>query len=87
MENPTRCPRCGTELTAGTPEKLCPRCLLLAGLESQGKPLSPPTAAYSPNFQAPAPAELSRFFPQLEILELLGKGGMGRRLQGPPTGA
>jgi len=73
----TRCPRCGTELTAGTPEKLCPRCLLLAGLESQGKPLSPPTAAYSPSFYAPAPAELSRFFPQLEILELLGKGGMG----------
>ncbi|HWY86467.1 MAG TPA: serine/threonine-protein kinase, partial [Gemmataceae bacterium] len=76
MENP-RCPRCGTELSAGSPEKLCPRCLLLAGLESQGKPVSPPTSAYSPGFAAPTPEELGRFFPQLEILELLGKGGMG----------
>jgi tRNA A-37 threonylcarbamoyl transferase component Bud32 len=78
MENPTRCPRCGTELTAGTPEKLCPRCLLLAGLESQGvKAASPPTAVYVPGFAAPTPEELGRLFPQLEILELLGKGGMG----------
>jgi serine/threonine protein kinase len=78
MENPTRCPRCGTELTAGTPEKLCPRCLLLAGLESQGvKAGSPPTAVYVPGFAAPTPEELGRFFPQLEIIELLGKGGMG----------
>lgn len=77
MENPRRCPRCGTELTAGSPEHLCPRCLLQAGLESQGKPLSPPTAVYTSGFAPPTPEELSRFFPQLEILELLGKGGMG----------
>jgi predicted Ser/Thr protein kinase len=77
MNNPRRCPQCGTELTAGSPEKLCPRCLLRAGLESQGVPLSPLTAAYSPTFQAPTPAELSGYFPHLEILELLGAGGMG----------
>ena len=76
MENP-RCPRCGTELTAGSPEKLCPLCLLLAGLESQSKPVSPPTSAYTPGFAAPTPEELSHFFPQLEIMELLGRGGMG----------
>ena len=76
--DPRRCPKCGTELTAGSPEQLCPRCLLEAGLESQGdKPLSPPTAAYAPGFAAPTPQDLSHFFPQLEILELLGKGGMG----------
>ncbi len=28
-------------------------------------------------FRPPAPAELARLFPQLEILELLGQGGMG----------
>jgi protein kinase-like protein len=78
MDTPRRCPKCGTELTAGSPEQLCPRCLLEAGLESQGdKPLSPPTTAYNPGFAAPTPQDLSHFFPQLEILELLGKGGMG----------
>ncbi len=40
------------------------------------------TAAYvtsrpQPAFQAPTPAELADKFPQLEILELLGQGGMG----------
>jgi eukaryotic-like serine/threonine-protein kinase len=74
MTNPIRCPRCGTELTAGSPDKLCPRCLLMAGLNEHP---SPPTAAYSPGFASPTPEDLSRFFPQLEILELLGRGGMG----------
>jgi predicted Ser/Thr protein kinase len=78
MEPSKRCPRCGTELTAGTPETLCPRCLLAAGLESQGiKAGSPPTAVYVSGFAAPAAEELAKSFPQLEILELLGKGGMG----------
>jgi serine/threonine protein kinase len=37
------------------------------------------TAPYSPHgwFVAPKPAELARHFPQLEIMELLGQGGMG----------
>ena len=78
METVKRCPRCGTELTAGSPENLCPRCLLQAGLESEGtKAPSPPTALYSPGFVPPSPEELQRLFPQLQILELLGKGGMG----------
>jgi predicted Ser/Thr protein kinase/ribosomal protein L7/L12 len=77
MDTPRRCPRCGTELTAGSPEQLCPRCLLQAGFESQAKPSSPPTAAYAPGPAAPTVEELRRFFPQLEILELVGKGGMG----------
>ncbi len=75
MANPDRCPRCGTEITAGSPDKLCPRCLLLAGLDSEGG--SAGTAAYAPDFSAPTPEELGRFFPHLEILELLGRGGMG----------
>ena len=38
-----------------------------------------PTVRYSPSgrFVAPEPAELAPFFPQLEILELVGQGGMG----------
>ena len=38
-----------------------------------------PTVRYSPSgrFVPPEPVELARHFPQLEILELLGQGGMG----------
>jgi predicted Ser/Thr protein kinase len=36
-----------------------------------------PTSAYTPGGRAPTPAELQPLLPQLEILELLGQGGMG----------
>src|SRR5438105_4149653 len=35
------------------------------------------TGAYRGSFTAPAPEELAKHFPQLEIIELLGQGGMG----------
>lgn len=35
------------------------------------------TDAIQPPFQPPTVAELAAKFPQLEILELIGKGGMG----------
>ena len=40
---------------------------------------APPTTPFTPadRFVPPAPAELAGHFPQLEILELLGQGGMG----------
>jgi tRNA A-37 threonylcarbamoyl transferase component Bud32 len=41
---------------------------------------TPPTGATTPypgNFVPPSPGELAHHFPQLEILELLGQGGMG----------
>lgn len=37
--------------------------------------VSPMTGPYAP--AAPAPEELAPLFPQLEVLELLGAGGMG----------
>jgi hypothetical protein len=50
----------------------------------QGLQSSPPTVAPTessdrslPSFVAPPPAELAKHFPELEILELLGVGGMG----------
>ncbi len=64
------CSRCGAEVPADAPHGLCPQCLLAQGLGSS-------TAAYGSRFRPPAPAELARYFPQLEILELLGQGGMG----------
>src|SRR5262245_14221097 len=77
------CPECGTAIPASSPAGLCPRCLLQAGLESQSSARphprttqSPPPAS-SPGFVPPTPEELAARFPQLDILELLGQGGMG----------
>jgi len=54
-------------MPAGALEGLCPACLLAQGAEStQGRGFTPP-----------ATEEIARLFPQLEILGLLGAGGMG----------
>ncbi|HET6407263.1 MAG TPA: serine/threonine-protein kinase [Chthoniobacteraceae bacterium] len=73
MNTPThsRCPHCGKSIGTGSPLGLCAECLLEAGLSSVGGEDGPPIAP------APTPAELASRFPQLEILELLGRGGMG----------
>ncbi|MCL4180620.1 MAG: protein kinase [Verrucomicrobia bacterium] len=66
------CPRCGTPMQPGALGGLCPACLLQQGAtadsatESGGRP-----------FVSPTVDELAPLFPQLEILELVGKGGMG----------
>jgi predicted Ser/Thr protein kinase len=72
MSDDKKCAQCGAPLPAGVPEGLCPACLLKRGFETQ-------TAAGAPaaDFTPPPPEELARYFPQLEILELLGRGGMG----------
>src|SRR5690349_13537713 len=40
-------------------------------------PASEQPTLLTAGFTPPEPAELARLFPQLEIIELLGKGGMG----------
>src|SRR6266568_8584745 len=66
------CPKCGGPIPTEAPQGLCPKCLLLqasiptnAGKGAEAKP-APPTHE-----------ELAAAFPQLEILELIGQGGMG----------
>jgi tRNA A-37 threonylcarbamoyl transferase component Bud32 len=65
-------------LAVDAPEGLCPQCLyhgIIEGrdeAEALGPGRTPPSG-----FVPPAPAELGRHFPQLEILQLLGQGGMG----------
>ncbi len=78
------CPKCGAPLAGGDPSLPCPACLMRLGLESWtgGQPESGSRIAATPtqaaaSFDAPAPEEIAGFFPQLEILELLGQGGMG----------
>ncbi len=67
-----KCPKCGAELKSDVPEGLCPACLLQHGLATEGG--APPG---SPPFTPPPLSELAKLFPQLEILEPLGQGGMG----------
>ena len=62
MSDRNLCPECGAEIPTDAPAGQCPKCLLKAGIES---------------FEAPSVDQLGELFPQLEILELIGKGGMG----------
>jgi serine/threonine protein kinase len=53
---------------------MCPKCLLSVGL---GEPEIVLTASGEPAPPPPTPEELQPFFPQLEIVRLVGRGGMG----------
>lgn len=79
MNTPATCPQCGSTLPADAPEGLCPACLMRGGLDTDATikmtPSQKPSAAHVPAAQAPE--ELAPLFPQLEIIELLGRGGMG----------
>ena len=69
------CEQCGAPLPAEAPQGLCPKCLLQVGLGSGFQPLpstNPPGRA-----DGPSPEELGKWFPHLEIVEVLGQGGMG----------
>jgi tRNA A-37 threonylcarbamoyl transferase component Bud32 len=80
QEAPDRCPVCGSERTPGAPHGLCPQCLIRVGIEASSPAQSPnsaSTAAYVPPLAPPNSQELIAAFPQLEVLDLLGKGGMG----------
>src|SRR5262245_34217392 len=63
-----RCPGCGADVGGGSPHGLCPRCLLKHGMRT-----SPPAGPFRP----PSPSALAPLFPQLDIMELIGQGGMG----------
>jgi len=78
MDTAKVCQNCGKALGSKTVHGLCPECFLKVGLGSgtvfeAGEPAQPKTNRFVP----PTPAELGNHFPSLEILELLGRGGMG----------
>ncbi len=80
MAPPGICPQCGERLPADVPYGVCPKCMLGLGFDDPsdaGSPGEQPTLDPGSRFAAPAPAELAAHFPQLEILDLIGQGGMG----------
>src|SRR3954463_3651300 len=66
------CPRCGAPANPVVAGGLCPACLLKQVAQETGadgfseEPWTPP-----------APGDLAASFPHLEIIELIGRGGMG----------
>jgi len=74
--NTPKCPQCGAEMPGGPVGRVCPRCA--AAFLKAAPTEMPGDASGSPRpFTPPPVAELAPLFPQLEILELIGQGGMG----------
>ncbi|MBI5388289.1 MAG: protein kinase [Verrucomicrobia bacterium] len=79
----SKCPRCGATLAADAPDGLCPRCLVALNFATQteipDEEVGPggTKVVKTPPLAPPSCAAIARHFPQLEILECLGRGGMG----------
>src|SRR4030095_12290042 len=68
--NPVLCSSCGTALDAAAPGGLCPRCLMAGGMLPSASPTGPRPAP-------PTVEQVAVAFPNLEVLALIGAGGMG----------
>jgi len=77
------CPSCRKPVFSGAPLGLCPECLMKSGFNTGTAPASGPAEAghYESGqlrgVPPPGVGHLRPLFPQLEILELIGQGGMG----------
>ncbi|MGP8201053.1 MAG: protein kinase domain-containing protein [Limisphaerales bacterium] len=66
------CPSCGKPLDSNALKGLCPECLMKGAF-----PTGTDTSGKTPRFDPPKIDELAAKFPQLEVLEIVGQGGMG----------
>ncbi len=78
------CPQCQTEFDPAESSGMCPRCLLReAHLPEAGQPHTGHGATRSfsdsqgRNQPIPKPGQIAELFPELEILDVIGQGGMG----------
>ena len=70
MDTLRLCTQCQEPLPADSTGWVCTRCQSDSGR-------MPPRSSAVGKSVPPAPAEIAQYFPQLEILEILGHGGMG----------
>lgn len=80
MAEPTKnCIQCNADIPPEMAMSLCSQCLLKIGFDTgDGEALDRSTSGdYRPKFIPPRVEELAPHFPQLEILEVIGHGGMG----------
>jgi predicted Ser/Thr protein kinase len=78
-----KCPECGADLSDSSPGTPCSACLLKLGMQAWQsefaavgmQPTTPPVGVSSG--RVPIEPELASKFPQLEILHLVARGGMG----------
>jgi tRNA A-37 threonylcarbamoyl transferase component Bud32 len=68
------CPDCGELLPPESPQSLCPACLMRQALASR---TIASDGDKTPHLPPPSPEEIADRFPGYEILECLGRGGMG----------
>ncbi len=68
-EPETVCPACGAAIPPEAPAGLCPSCLL----EQSRTEAAPPPGAQPP----PTVEHIAGAFPELEVVEMIGRGGMG----------
>lgn len=71
---PKKCPDCGAAIPVNAPQGLCPKCLM-AGAAAATE--TGPDSDRQPVRPAPSLEEIADAFPQLQIVELIGRGGMG----------
>jgi TM2 domain-containing membrane protein YozV len=76
METEKICPNCRKPLPPDVPLGLCPECLIKSGFPTESGTGASGEAAGA-RFVPPSVGEIARLFPQLEILRLIGQGGMG----------
>lgn len=74
MSESPHCPKCGKPLAGATVQGLCAHCL--ASLQFTADTVLSSEPGIAPAEPLPL-AEVAGYFPQLEILEYLGRGGMG----------
>src|SRR5205809_506832 len=79
MHTARQCSRCGATHASDAPEGLCPRCLMALNLATQTDVPGDEAGPQGTKVVKPSPSleEIAKRFPQLEILEGLGRGGMG----------
>ncbi len=70
-----QCPECGSEFDPAVGQ-MCPRCLLGAA-KVEKDPHMQPTINHEAAAAPPKPMDIQSLFPELEIVDVIGQGGMG----------